>query len=118
MFALVAYVVLCVVNGLGFYLLLQAFPQGGGPVSLFAAIGINAAGWLAGFFAVGAPGGLGAREAALVAMLSPFMSLEVVVLFVAAWRLLQMLVEAVALATVEATRRMMPVSCSVLRPVA
>ncbi len=103
--ALAAYAGLCAMNGIAFYLLIQAFPQGEAPISLAAAIGINAAGWLAGFFAIGAPGGLGAREAALAAMLSPFLRLESIVLLVAAWRLLQMLVEAVTLATFAATRR-------------
>ena len=72
--ALLAYTALCVVNGLAFYLLLGAFPQGSLSVSLFAAIGINAAGWLAGFALAwsaglvvpGAPGGLGVFEAVLL----------------------------------------------------
>ena len=110
--ALLAYTALCVVNGLAFYLLLGAFPQGSLSVSLFAAIGINAAGWLAGFFAIGAPGGLGAREAALAGLLVPFMSLDVALLCVAAWRLLQMVVEAVTLLVVATVRKPNPVNLS------
>lgn len=115
--SLVFYMALCVINGVGFYLLLQAFPQGKLAVSLSAAIGINAAGWLAGFFTIGAPGGLGAREIALVGMLSPFyVSLETVVLFVSTWRLLQIMVEAVTLATVAATRHLRPATHFGLSP--
>ncbi len=90
------YTGLCFVQGVGFYLALQAlWPEAA--ISPAAAIGVNAAAWLAGFFAIGAPGGLGAREAGLCALLLPLLPLEQAALAAVFWRVLQIAVELLSL---------------------
>jgi glycosyltransferase 2 family protein len=65
---------------------------------LFASTGINAAGWLLGFFAFFAPSGLGVREGTTTALLVPIMPLDAALLGVLLWRVIQVLVELICLA--------------------
>lgn len=90
------YLLLCVVNGLAFYALIRAFTDAAPSVA--TVIGINAVGWLVGFFAVCAPGGLGVREGGMTALLAPLLPLEVAIGSVLVWRLMQIVVEVVCLA--------------------
>lgn len=90
------FLLLCVANGLAFYALVRAFTAT--PPPLATVIGINAVGWLVGFFAVFAPGGLGVREGGMTALLAPFLPLEIAIGSVLAWRLMQIVVEIVCLA--------------------
>lgn len=85
------YVALCVLNGLSFWFIAQSLTDES--LSLLAIIGINAAGWLAGFLSLGAPGGIGAREATIVALLSPIMELEICIAATVIWRCVQVAIE-------------------------
>lgn len=89
--ALGFYLALCILNGLNFWLVLRALSPA--PVSITAIIGINAVGWLVGFFAFMAPGGLGVREAGIAGMLALFYPLPVAVGGALLWRVLQIVVE-------------------------
>jgi len=88
---LLYYVVLCVVNGLGFYVVLRSLC----PVSISpsAVVGINAFGWIAGLLAVGAPGGIGVRDATAAVMLAGMMPPEDAIVGAVVWRVVQMLDE-------------------------
>ncbi len=90
------YLFLCVVNGLAFYALVRAFSDAAPSVATI--VGINSIGWLVGFFAVCAPGGLGVREGGMTALLAPLVPLEVAIGSVVVWRLMQIAVEVVCLA--------------------
>lgn len=94
--AFALYLLLCIVNGLAFCALVRGFTHT--PPSMPALIGINAAGWLVGFFAIGSPGGLGARECGMTALLIPLASLDVAIGSVLTWRLLQIAAEVACLA--------------------
>ena len=59
-------------NGVGFWILLAGLGYQS-QVDLPTAIGANAVGWLAGFFAVGVPGGIGVREGCTALVLSSLM---------------------------------------------
>lgn len=90
------YVGLCLLNGLGLWLVLAACP---GPAPAPAlVVAANAVGWILGFFALIAPGGLGVREAGIVAVLAPAVPLEQAVLAAALWRLVQIATEITGLA--------------------
>jgi uncharacterized protein (TIRG00374 family) len=78
---------LCWLNGLGFWVVLQALSRA--PVSLSAAVAINAFAWMAGFLAVGAPGGIGIREGTSAVLLAAILPTEDAILVTVAWRLLQ-----------------------------
>jgi hypothetical protein len=84
-FTFLLYTALCALNGLAFYCVLRALSDA--PLSLTAAIGANACGWLAGFFAIGVPGGIGVREAASAAILAATIPVETVVAAAVLWRL-------------------------------
>ncbi len=84
-FTLALYTGLCAVNGLAFFFVLRALTDA--PLSLTAAIAANACGWLAGFFAVGVPGGIGVREASSAMVLSAVVPIETVVAGALLWRL-------------------------------
>lgn len=103
--ALLAYVALCAFNGIIFWQMTKVVP--GLEVDLFSSIGIAGAAWLAGFWAIGVPGGIGVREAALAAMLSYYGSIEAGIAVAVLWRALQMVVEIVALglATVPTSKK-------------
>jgi MFS family permease len=92
----VFYVALTLFNGAIFMNLLSAtcdtYP------GLLASTGINAAGWLVGFFAFFAPSGLGVREGTSTALLTPLMPLDAVVVAVVSWRVIQVVVELLCLA--------------------
>ena len=90
------FVALCILNGLAFHALLRAFAPAAMP-SVRASIGINAIGWLLGFFAVFSPGGLGVREAGMTALLFPAVPMPVAVGSVVVWRAIQILVEVACL---------------------
>ncbi|MGB8166524.1 MAG: hypothetical protein WCF18_03465, partial [Chthoniobacteraceae bacterium] len=90
------YLLLCVANGLAFYALIRAFTDSAPTVATI--VGINSIGWLVGFFAVCAPGGLGVREGGMTALLIPLVPLEVAVGSVLVWRLMQIAVEVACLA--------------------
>jgi uncharacterized membrane protein YbhN (UPF0104 family) len=87
---------LCFLNGVAFLVVLEATCDT--PPSLLATIGINAAGWLLGFFAFFAPAGLGVREGGMAAMLAPLMPVDAAVVGVLLWRLIQVVVELLCLA--------------------
>lgn len=94
--ALALYVVLCALHGVAFYALLRGFTHAA--PSPATVIGINATGWLIGFFAVCAPGGLGVREGGMAALLAPLVPLEVAIGSVVIWRFMQLAAEALWLA--------------------
>jgi hypothetical protein len=85
LFPFLLYTALCAFNGLAFFMVLRAATDA--PLSLAAALGANAAGWLAGFFALGVPGGIGVREAASAAILAATIPVETVVAAAVLWRL-------------------------------
>jgi glycosyltransferase 2 family protein len=91
-----AYLALNTVHGLGFWLILSGMGYQG-TVSVAAAIGANAAGWLLGFFAIGVPGGIGVREAGAAIVLSPIMPWQEAALAAALWRVLQIVAELLSL---------------------
>ncbi len=83
-FTLLLYTGLCALNGLAFFFVLRSLTDA--PISVAAAIGANACGWLAGFFAIGVPGGIGVREASSAAVLSAVVPVETVVAAALLWR--------------------------------
>ncbi|MGJ8673373.1 lysylphosphatidylglycerol synthase domain-containing protein [Rubritalea sp.] len=85
------YIVLCVYNGLLFYGVMTAVPNV--EIPLFAALSVAGVAWLAGFWAIGIPGGIGVREAVIVAMVCQYSSLEQAILVAALWRGCQMIAE-------------------------
>jgi uncharacterized membrane protein YbhN (UPF0104 family) len=93
---LVLFTALCLLNGAAFFAVLRSVCDA--PPPLLAAVGINAAGWLMGFFAFFAPAGLGVREGGMAGMLAPLMPIDAAVVGVLLWRLLQVLVELLCLA--------------------
>lgn len=87
----VYYTVLCILNGVAFWYVAQSLTAT--EIPMLAIIGVNAAGWLVGFLSIGAPGGIGAREGAMVAFLLPLLPIEVCIAATALWRALQIGVE-------------------------
>jgi uncharacterized membrane protein YbhN (UPF0104 family) len=92
----VFFTVLCFFNGLAFLAVLRATCAS--PPGVFATVGINAVGWLVGFFAFFAPAGLGVRETGMAAMLAAIVPLDVAVVGVILWRVVQIVVEVICLA--------------------
>jgi glycosyltransferase 2 family protein len=84
------------INGLGFWILLAGLGYQS-HVDLPTAIGANAIGWLAGFFAIGVPGGIGVREGCTALVLSSLMPWQEATLAAFIWRLLQVCMEIVTL---------------------
>lgn len=80
------------INGVGFWILLAGLGYRT-QVDLPTAIGANAAGWLAGFFAVGVPGGIGVREGCTALVLSSLMPWQEATFAAFIWRLLQICTE-------------------------
>jgi glycosyltransferase 2 family protein len=66
------YAVLNTIHGAGLWILLAGLGYQD-RVGFLTAIGANAAGWLAGFFAIGIPGGIGVREGCIALVLSSLM---------------------------------------------
>jgi hypothetical protein len=89
------YTALCFLNGLAFLAVLRATCDS--PPGLLTTAGINATGWLVGFFAFFAPTGLGVREGVLTAMLAPLMPVDAAIVGALLWRLIQIVVELVCL---------------------
>jgi uncharacterized membrane protein YbhN (UPF0104 family) len=85
------FAVLCFLNGAAFLAVLSAVCDA--PPGFLATAGINAAGWLLGFFAFFAPAGLGVREGGMAVMLAPLISPDAAVVGVLLWRLVQIAVE-------------------------
>jgi hypothetical protein len=97
-----AYLVLmALVNSLIWVLVLRATP-GGSACPVRAAMAANALAWLAGFFAILAPGGLVVREGCLAALLAAWMPAEQALAAALAWRAVQVASEAVSFGAVMA----------------
>ena len=79
-------------NGLGFWLILAGMGYQHA-VSPVLAVGVNAAGWLIGFFALGVPGGIGVREAGAALLLTPNVPWQEAVLAAVLWRAVQISAE-------------------------
>lgn len=94
--ALSSYLALCVFNGTLLWLITLAVPSLSVPWA--AAIGIGGVAWLAGFFAIGIPGGIGVREAALAALLAWHGPMESAVAAAIFFRATQVAAELMALA--------------------
>jgi uncharacterized membrane protein YbhN (UPF0104 family) len=78
--------------GAAFWLLARALtPEAG--LTLAAAVGVFAGGYLVGLVALFAPGGLGVREAVLVALLAPLVGTSAAVVLAVASRLLLTITE-------------------------
>lgn len=94
--ALALFLGLCFLNGFAFRTALLAVSDR--PPGWLSCSGINAAGWLLGFFAFFAPAGLGVREGTTAAMLAPLMPVDAAIIAVLFWRLIQIAVEVACLA--------------------
>jgi hypothetical protein len=79
-------------NGLVFAAVLAAMP-GGSACPITAAVAANAIAWLAGFFAIFAPGGLIVREGCLAALLTAWVPLPQAVVITLVWRAVQIISE-------------------------
>lgn len=101
---LIAYSALCIFNGLLLWLVIVAVPNLS--MSPLVAIGIGGGAWLAGFWAIGIPGGIGVREAALAAMFAFFGDLDSGLAVAVLWRALQMTVELASLLLVSLPDRL------------
>ncbi len=75
-------------NGLGFWLILAGMGYQHA-VSPSLAVGVNAVGWLIGFFALGVPGGIGVREAGAALLLTPNLPWQEALLAAVLWRAVQ-----------------------------
>jgi hypothetical protein len=91
------YICLNVLHGVGLWLMLGGMGYGQ-RVSLAAAVGANAVGWLTGTFAMVVPGGIGVRESATALLLSPIMPWQEAALAAVLWRALQIVAELISLA--------------------
>ena len=89
------YTCLCCLNGFAFYLILRSVSAT--PVDPVAVIGINACGWLIGFLAIGAPGGIGVREAGAAFLLSSMMPLPAAIAASVLWRIVMIFDEIICL---------------------
>ncbi len=87
----VKYLILCLWNGVTFWLLSKGFTEHS--ITVWQMVGIGGVAWLGGFFAIGVPGGIGVREGILVWLLSHKMATSDAVLIAMSWRMLQVLVE-------------------------
>jgi uncharacterized membrane protein YbhN (UPF0104 family) len=82
------YTALNALNGLGFWLILAGMGYQR-TVSPIMAVGVNATGWLIGFFAIGVPGGIGVREAVAALLLTPSLPWPEAMLASIIWRAVQ-----------------------------
>ncbi|MBV8814382.1 MAG: flippase-like domain-containing protein, partial [Verrucomicrobia bacterium] len=92
----VFYIALNILHGVGLWLMLAGMGYGQ-QVSLAAAVGANAVGWLTGTFAMVVPGGIGVRESATALLLSPLMPWQEAALAAVLWRVLQIVAELMSL---------------------
>lgn len=93
--ALASYFGLCVWNGTLLWVIVLAVP--GVSIPWAATLGLGGVAWLVGFFAIGVPGGIGVREAALAGMLAWYGGMESAVAAAVLFRAAQVLAELVAL---------------------
>ncbi len=93
---------MAVFNGLALAPIVWSVP-GGPTCPLVTILAANAAAWLAGFFAIFAPGGLVVREACLAALLAPWIGAETAIAVALAWRLVQVVAEIVGFALIATT---------------
>jgi len=93
--ALVSYLALCLANGTLLWLVTCAIP--GMDVPWATAIGVGGVAWLAGFFAIGVPGGIGVREAALAGLLVWHGPMEAAIAAAVMFRATQVVAELIAL---------------------
>jgi glycosyltransferase involved in cell wall biosynthesis len=89
------YTALCCFNGLAFYVVLRSVSDAA--LNPFAVIGINACGWLLGTLAVGAPAGLGVRDAGTAMLLSAVMPLPAAIGGSVLWRVVMIMDEVICL---------------------
>lgn len=89
------YIVLSFFNAALFWAVIKAIP--GLEVHFSVVVALSGVAWLAGFWAIGIPGGLGVREAVITLILSQFGSLEAAILAAILWRVMQMGAEMLAL---------------------
>lgn len=92
-----SYLGLCLFNGTLLWLITLAIP--GLNVPWAAVIGIGGVAWLVGFFAIGIPGGIGVREAALAGLLVWYGPMEAAVAAAVLFRVAQVVAELIALAS-------------------
>lgn len=91
-YCLLFYTFFVFINGIAFYFTLKAvFPQSNVPI--YAAITVNALAWMIGLIPVGAPAGLGVREAILALELSAWMHQSDAILIAVLWRFVLMAAE-------------------------
>jgi hypothetical protein len=91
-FCLLFYTFFVFVNGIAFYFTMQAVcPQSNIP--LYAAITVNAMAWMIGLIPVGAPAGIGVREAILAMELSVWIRQSDAILIAVLWRFVLMAAE-------------------------
>jgi uncharacterized membrane protein YbhN (UPF0104 family) len=86
------YTILNGLNGLGFWLILAGMGYQR-TISPTLAVGVNAVGWLIGFFAIGVPGGIGVREAGASLLLTPIIPWPEAALAAIIWRAVQIAAE-------------------------
>jgi len=98
----VFYLAMVAFNGAILHVIVAGLP-GSRACPLSGVVAANAVAWLVGFFAIFAPGGLVVREAVLAGMLSAWMPGEQALAVALVWRLVQIVSEFVAFATVAAT---------------
>jgi hypothetical protein len=97
--AFLFYVAMGILNGVPLLAMVRSIPTGAS-CPVLAVLAANAVAWLAGFFALFAPGGLVVREACLVLLLAPWLPAEQAIAVALAWRLIQIVAEAVCFAGV------------------
>lgn len=93
--AFVSYLALCLLNGTLLWLVTLAIPGLSAPWA--SVIGIGGVAWLVGFFAIGIPGGIGVREAALAGLLVWHGPMDAAVAAAVLFRAAQVLAELIAL---------------------
>ncbi|MBW7877015.1 MAG: flippase-like domain-containing protein [Candidatus Cloacimonetes bacterium] len=89
------FTLLCVFNALGLYMVLMGLAFGN--YLLADMVVVNSLGFLAGFFVLAAPGGIGIREGFIALCLSQIIPLQVAVLAAILFRLVQILSEILCL---------------------
>ncbi|MBT8038399.1 MAG: flippase-like domain-containing protein [Verrucomicrobiae bacterium] len=85
------YAVLCLWNATMMWIVFSSIPELDAPY--LVVLGVAGVAWLAGFWAVGIPGGIGVREAVIVLLLSQYGSVDAALLAAIVWRGAQMVAE-------------------------
>jgi len=94
-YAFFSYALLCLANGTLLWLVTLSIP--GLSLPWATAIGVGGVAWLAGFFAIGVPGGIGVREAALAGLLAWHGTMEASIAAAVVFRATQVMAELIAL---------------------